>query len=303
MIRALASFILLLFLAAGCEKNPADLLPDSDIELTDGLCLVSGDQVVLNHHDIDYYDFSARMIYLKNSTSFSEVFGEYGVSALYSGGEKIYDLSLKPGYSSTMPEGPFIWTDPTFYPDFVIAISHMWTYGQRALDLPDERDDPRIVKALEKYGQFRHGLQCEIISIGYNTPENVEVRLKLTNHDAVNYYYLDPVKMGMGLFHYFTNGLSLVDLDDYKVYANGADHIQPDPWDSWDLAWMSLLEGGSSVNLTITYDHFENVPPGSYHAFFSFPGVPYHVERADLEQQDGRLWMGELLLDSQVEVE
>ena len=63
MIKAIASFFLLLILAAGCQKNPADVLPDSDIELTDGLCLVAGDQVVLNHSDIDYYDFSARIIY------------------------------------------------------------------------------------------------------------------------------------------------------------------------------------------------------------------------------------------------
>lgn len=305
MKRALAPLFLLLITAAGCEKwkFPANQLPDSDIELTDGFCLVSDDQVVLNHHDIDYYDFSAHMVYLKSSTSFSDVFGEYGVTAAYAGGEKIYGLSLHPGYMSSMPEGPFIWTDPTFYPDFVIAISHMWTYGWRAADLPDERDDPRIVDALEKYRQFRYGLQAEITSIVYNSPEDVEVQLELTNNDAENYYYMDPGKMGMGLYHYFTNGLTLWDSLEYRFYTHETEPIQPDPWDSWDMDWMSLLEAGSSVTLTITYDHFETVPEGSYSAFFRFPGVLYHVERADLEQQDGRIWLGELLLNSQVEVE
>jgi len=303
MIKAIASFFLLLFLAAGCQKNPADVLPDSDIELTDGLCLVAGDQVVLNHHDIDYYDFSAHMVYLKPSTSFSDVFGEYGVTAVYAGGGKIYDISLHPGYSSSMPQEPFIWTEPTFYPDYIIAISHMWTYGQRAAHLTNERYDSRIAEALEKYGQFRHGLQAEISSIVYNSPEDVEVQLELTNSDTGNYYYLDPGKMGMGLFHYFTNGLSLVDLDEYAAYANNAGHIQPDPWDSFDMEWMSLLEGGSSVTLTITYDSFDTVPPGSYSAFLTFPGMGHQVGRDDLEQQDGRIWLGELLLDSEVVVQ
>jgi hypothetical protein len=303
MIKAIASFFLLLILAAGCQKNPADVLPDSDIELTDGLCLVAGDQVVLNHSDIDYYDFSARIIYLKQPASFSDVFGEYGVTAAYAGGEKIYDLSLHPGYSSSMSLGPFIWTDPTFYPDYTIAISHMWTYGERAAHLTDERDDPRIVEALEKYGQFRHGLQGEITSIQYNAPEDVEVQLKLTNRDAGNYYYLDPDRMGSGLFHYFTNGLSLVDLEEYAVYTNGTAHVQPDPWDSFDMDWMSLLEGGSSVTLTITYDHFDTVPPGNYSAFLTFPGLGHQVARGDLEQEDGRIWLGELLLAGEVVVE
>lgn len=302
MIRALASFILLLLLAAGCEKDPADLLPDSDIELTDGLCLVSGDQVVLSHLDIDYYDFNAHLIYLKTKT-FPDVFGVYGVTALYAGGEKIYDLSLHPGYSSSMPEGPFIWTDPTFYADNIIAIDRMWTFQQMTSDLTDEREDHRIKEALEEYGQFRNGLRCEITSIQYNSAEDVTVQLELTNSDPGNYYYLDPGRMGMGLFHYFTNGLYLVDQEGTTIYSNNAEHIQPDPWDSYDMDWMSLLEGGDSVTLTVTYDSFDTVPPGSYVAFFTFPGLHHQVEKEDLEQQDGRIWLGKLELMGQVEVE
>ena len=32
---------------------------------------------------------------------------------------------------------------------------------------------------------------------------------ELYNPDTLDYYYLDPDKMGIGLFHYFTNGLYL----------------------------------------------------------------------------------------------
>lgn len=295
----------LLFLLAGCEKEkfPADPLPDSNIELTDGFCLVSGDQVVLNHEDIEYYDYSAHALYLKSPKTFSEVFKVFGVSAVYAGGEEIYNLSLNPGYSSFMPQGPIIWTDPTFYPDYIIAIDMMWTYEQLLESAADVREDPRIVEVLKKYGQFRNGLHCEITSITYTSQEDVEVELELTNPDMENYYYLDPGKMEMGLFHYFTNGLTVWDQVSSQYVSSEIEHIQPDPWDSFDMEWMSLLEGGSSVTLTITYDQFGALQAGSYEAFFTFPGMHYQVERDDLDQQDGRIWMGDIEMGSQVVVE
>lgn len=296
---------LLLFLLAGCEKenNLADLLPKSDIELTDGFCLVSGDQVVLNHEDIDYYDYSAHVLYLKSPKTFSDVFEVFGISAVYADGEEVYNLSLNPGYSSFMPQGPIIWTDPTFYPDYIIAIDMMWTYEQLLESAADVREDPRIVEALEKYGQFRNGLHCEITSITYTSPDDVKVQLELTNRDAENYYYLDPGKMEMGLFHYFTNGLTVWDHVSSQYVSSEIEHIQPDPWDSFDMEWMTLLEGGDSVTLTITYKQFGTLQPGTYSAFFTFPGMHYQVEREDLDQQNGRIWMGDIEMGGQVVVE
>ena len=305
MRRAIAPYILLLFLTAGCEKEqfPANQLPDSDIELTDGFCLVAGDQVVLNHHDIEYYDYSAHTIYLKPPRTFSEVFEVYGVTSVYAGGNKIYNLSLHPGYSSTMPFEPIIWTDPTFYPDYIIAIDKMWTVQEMLGGAADPREDSRIVEALEKYGQFRDGLQCEITSITYSSAEDVEVSLELTNADAENYYYLDPGKMGMGLFHYFTNGLTVWDPVSSLYISSEMEPVSPDPWNSFDMEWMSLLEGGSSVSMTLTYDQFGALRPGTYDAFFSFPGMHFQVNREDLDQPDGQIWMGDIEMGGEVVVE
>jgi hypothetical protein len=259
--------------------------------------------VVLNHFDIEYYDYGAHLVYLKSPYSFEEDIEKRGVSAVYAGGEEIYALSFHPAYLSSMPQGPFIWTDPTFYPDFIVAIDWMWTYRQMADGIPDPRKDPRIVEALKKYGQFREGLHGEIVSIDFSSPEDVVVELELTNRDAGNYYYLDPGKMGMGLFHYFTNGLIMWDSATSRPVTHEMETIQPDPWDSFDMEWMSLLEGGSSVTLTIAYDQFEAVQQGSYDAFFTFPGMHNHVDRDDLEQVDGRLWLGEIEMSSKVVID
>ena len=94
MRRTIAPHILLLFLLAGCEteKDPADLLPDSFIELTDGYCLVAGDQVVVNHHDIEYYDYGAHLVYLKDHRSSELILEEAGALKVYAGGEYMYML-------------------------------------------------------------------------------------------------------------------------------------------------------------------------------------------------------------------
>ena len=305
MRTALAPLVLMLILVSGCEieKDLADRLLDSSIELTDGYCLVAGDQVVVNHYDIAYYDYGAHLIYLKDHMSSEKMLEETGALTVYAGGEEIYTVPTQPGYSSFMPQGPIIWTFPTFYEDNIIAISLIRSYEAISGGAADSREDSRIVKALEKYGQYREGLHCEIVSFHYSAPDEVVLRLKLTNMDAVNYYYLDPEKMGMGLYHYFTNGLKLWDAEEHQSYTHQTEHIQPNPWDSWDLDWMSLLEGGNSATITIEYNSFESLPPGTYWTMFRFPGLGSQVERNQLAQRHGQIWLGELQLNKEVVVE
>lgn len=297
---------LLLILLAGCEKeiDLSDRLPNSTIELTDGYCLAVGGQVVVNHHDISHYDYGTHLIYLKDGVSSGELLEEARAIQVYAGGEEIYTIFTQPGYSSSMAsEGPIIWTHPTFYPDYIIAIDRIPTYTVLLAEAPDPREDQRIADALKKYGQYYGGLSCEIVSCNYSDPGEVILKLELSNRDEMNYYYLDPEKMGMGLFHYFTNGLKFWDTEARDSYNNQAEHIQPDPWDSWEMEWMSLLEGGSSVVITLEYNSFDPVPSGSYRATFSFPGLGSQVERDQLAQRHGQIWLGRLQLGAEVVLE
>lgn len=304
MKRAIAPCILLLLVLAGCEKDEPGQLRDYTTGPTDGYCLMVGDQVVLNHHDMEYYDYGTHLIYLKSGISSEALLEAYDSLTLYAGREKIYTIYFQPGYfSHIVSEGPIIWTHPTFYPDYILAIDRIPIYEVVTGQVADCREDPRIVEALQKYDQYRDGLQGEIVSCMYSARNGMEVQLKLTNGDEVDYYYLDPERMGMGLFHYFTNGLTLWDPEEHQAYSCQVQHIQPEPWDSWDLEWMSLLKGGNSVTITLDYPNFEPVPPGSYQAMFQFPGLGSHVTRDELDQRYGRIWLGKLWLGKEVVVE
>jgi len=303
MRRAIALLSLLLFLLAGCdtEEDPADILPDSSGELTDGFCLVSGGQVLYTHSDINYYDFGAHLVYLKPpvTTSILMTVDELSV---YAGGEEIYSLTTQPGSASPEPEEPLIYADLVSYAENILPIAWLQSYEEMQAD-DDPREDPRIVDALTNYEQYREGLQCEILSVHYVSAQEVVVELKLYNGDPVNYYYLDPGRMGPGLFHFFTSGLLVWDEDRNKTYESREDGVEPEQWDSWDPAWLSLLESGASDTLSIEYNRFQVVPPGTYPVFFTFPGLSYQVDWEDLEQPNGRIWLGELKLQSEVLVE
>ena len=305
MRRAIAPFILLLIVLAGCEteKDPVDEPLDPSFHLTDGFCLVKDSRVVLNHYDIDYYDYSAHLIYLKSPGVFEQEFKYKDAGTIYADSTRIYDLSFVSHAASYIPQGPVIWFPSIFSPEYTVRIDMAWINDPMGEDANDPREDPRIVEALEKYGQFRHGLQVEIASVRYNSPENVVLELELRNEDSVNYYYFDPEKMGMGLYHYVTNGLYLSDMETGQSYHHLINGTQPDPWDWLELEGMSLLESNSSVILTITYDHFDELPPGNYTAYFQFPAPNGRVPREDLDRENGRIWLGELQLYGEVVIE
>jgi hypothetical protein len=55
--------------------------------------------------------------------------------------------------------------------------------------------------------------------------------------------------------------------------------------------------------LTISYEDFEEVPAGSYQAYFRFPGLGSAVGPEDLNQLHGRIWLGKLWLSREVVVD
>lgn len=272
-------------------------------ELTDGFCLVSNDKVILNQNDIEYYDYSAHLIYMKNKKSFAGEIEGIEDFNVFADKTKIYTGQIFPGYSSYMPSGPVIRTHPSGYGDYITSIDFIQIIDKSGNTLPDPREDERILKALKKYNQFHAGLSCEMKSVQYLASDNVKVELEITNNDPFKYYYLDPDKMGMGLFHYFTNGLYFRDFESHETYTHKVQHTQPEPWNSWKKEWLSIINGHESKTITIIYDTFVEVPHGQYKATFQYPGLTYQVEKEDVKQANGQIWLGKLDMIKDVTIE
>jgi hypothetical protein len=244
--------------------------------------------------DIDCYDFSSHYVYLKKEKPFLKeiVIGNFCV---YIADKEIYKGLLHPVYSSTMSQGVVVYTPNILLPDYIFNID--WIYILQHADDPlpnDPRDNQEIINSLKTNDLYREGLSCEIQSVRFLSNNGVELKFKLTNNDNINYYHLDPDKMGFGLFHYFTNGPAFLNVGNPEYYCHKMEVVHPDPWDSWQKEWLSLIKGKETKIFTIEYNLFEQMPAGKYRVSFSFPGLT-HVDRKDLNQIDGRIWLGESL--------
>ncbi|MEF8812071.1 MAG: hypothetical protein V5A47_14180, partial [Bacteroidales bacterium] len=122
------------------------------------------------------------------------------------------------------------------------------------------------------------------------------------NEDSFSYYYLDPGKMGTGLFHYFTNGLYISDEATHESYAHKMKVESPESYKTWKKEWLSLIKSGETKTSTITYNRFEVVPTGMYTARFTFPGLHW-VDKEELKQDQGRIWLGKISFQKEIIVQ
>ena len=262
-----------------------------------GFQMKTGNLTILEQNEIDYYDFSAHMIYLKDEHSLIKSIGGALID-VYVDSTIIYPIVLYPmSTSSYSPYGANIMSWPSLYPDNIVFIDYADFSG-----LTDKRNDDRIIDVLKKYDKFHEGLSCDIQSVQVTTDNKVNLGLTLSNNDTFDYYYLDPVKMGLRLFHYFTDGLILTDNQNSKYMQRGGS-IPPVPWNSWNKEWLSLIKAGEKIDISILYDQFDPFPTGLYKALFQFPGLTYQLKKSDIQQESGRIWLGEMTITKDISIE
>lgn len=282
-----------------CEDDNTEIQKD----ISNGFCLKIGEDFTISNSDIDYYDFSAHLIYLKES---NQLLSEIDVSSgftVYADKEEIYSGLFQPSYSSYLSTGPVIHSFPVFFGKYVISIDWRQTIDSMGNYAIDPRLDERIVKTLKKYNKYHEGLNAEIKSINYSLEKEMVVMIELKNTDSFNYYYLDPAKMGIGLFHYFTNGLRLLLDEKHQVYTHNLEIEMPDPWNFWSTGWLSLIKSNESKIIKIIYNNFDELPQGNYTAYFEFPGLSHQPLKNELLLADGRIWLGELYLSNKFKVQ
>jgi hypothetical protein len=218
------------------------------------------------YSDIELYDTSAHVIYFKKvHDEFKKI--ETGSFTFLDKGDPIYTGSFWPGYSSSGPTGPFIMSPPSFYGNYALKIDN-WHTGK-----PDVRNDPKMIELLKKNNLFHSGLAI-----------------------SSDLLILDFEKTGPALFHYFTNGIYIYDLNHNEVFSSTIQFQAPDPSISWKIDWLSELKSGDSKEYTINYAIKNPINPGVYYTTFEFPGIGYQVPIDQLYQGTSRIWFGDIQL-------
>lgn len=131
----------------------------------------------------------------------------------------------------------------------------------------------------------------------------IELNLKLRNDDSINYYHLDPGKMGVGLFGYFTAGLNIFNVENGEWISGELPIIKPNSKDEWKHAWLSLIRSAEQKGIILHYKNYGEIEPGRYRVHFDFPGLTYQVSRDELNLNDGRIWLGKTNVQRQLIIE
>lgn len=277
MKKTLIAASLILIVLTSCEKNSF---------VSDDNLLVKDNGVAYTYRDFEIYDSSTHIFYFK--TSHPEFLTEKASKfSLMAYGNEIYNGIFWPPYSSSLPVGSYIDAGMSLYQDFAFRVNFM------SVDYKpeDKRNDPAIILALKDHNLLHSGLSVAINSVE-RTGSLMAFKFTVTNHDINNLLIIDPDKTGPALFHYFTTGLYITDLNNNEVFSQGIAPQAPDQWDSWNINWLSRLNPGESKEFTINYTVNSILIPGEYKASFQFPGLEFQVTKEQLYQPGGRIWLG-----------
>ncbi len=297
----------LIALLYSCEDN--NLYPK--FTPSEGINIIIGSQAIITSDMIEYYDNSTNLFYLNNNLP--EEFNYYEKSKFWitDNQEIIFEGALRLdcpcGNDSTIKtelhKGYF-----NFTMKLVKSQANMSYYFSNE----DETNDNLFTGTMKKYGKYREGLKAEIDEIKRFDNYNIQVTIKITNLDTVNYYIPDPEKMGINLYHYLTGGLTLQDPNSYELTANNIKILRPlknnvkpsypEESETWNQSWLTLIEGKEDFYITLDYTQFDPVSPGKYTAAFNFTGLKGNLESADLQLENGRIWIGEIGLSKDIEL-
>ena len=278
----------IIFGLVSCERSDSD--PGSDILKDDSHGAVPffqiGDIFIYDFNDLAIYDSSTHIMYFKtNHPEFDKL--KLPSFKVFLGSDTIYKGVVWPGYSSLWPSGAYIMSAPFFYQNYALRIDYSKS------STPDLRNDPRIIQSLKDKDILHSGLFVEIHSLEISGTL-ARLSIIVTNMDQSDLLILDPDKMGHKLFHYFTNGLYLRNAAGTKMITTLLESQSPVPWNGWSKDWLTELSRGASEMYSITYKFEEAVPPGSYSAWFEFPGLSSQVDLNELIQTSGRIWLGDI---------
>lgn len=273
--------ILILLITSSCEKNDHDIF------------FKIGNDLKYKLSDIELYDTSTHMMYFKTEHDEFKNLDQCTFTFLFDG-DPVYSGSLWPGYSSSWPSGPIIMS-PSMYGSYAIRI-HYWHS-----DVPDVRNDPRIIQLLNQQNLLHSGLvisECSTEIVG----TQLNFRFTISNQDQSDLLIIDLNKTGPNLFHYFTNGLYIYDLANNEVFSSTIQHQVPDPWNSWEIDWLTELKSGHSIEFTINYPLNNALPAGEYYARFEFPGLGHQVTKDQLYQGAIRIWLGDVSIKKRIQI-
>lgn len=259
--------------------NPSEEINPEDLEEVPWLA----------HNEIEFYDWSSHTFYLIDEHNSSKG-GNYFV--LTADKKPVFTGFFYSSPMSSFPPLPIIITDCNFgSPKDVITLNRFGFIDTDGII----SNDSKFRNEMENSGLLKEGIDVDLLALKRENASKLKYTFKITNHDVDNIYILDPTKMGASRFHYFTNGVSLrkdnVSYNSSNLESTASDKILSN--------WYFKLTPGEAITRTVTLKGFDSLPTGDVKARFHFPGA-YYLKEGEWKKSDGRLWIGSLWVEQEL---
>lgn len=294
MIKIYLTGIIIAFFLISCNKQEENPILNNRISDA-GIFFRTSSGLTYSFDDFDFYDSSAYMFYFKTNHEELE-YTKLHYFTFVENDNPIYSGKFWPPIMSSIPSGPFIGSMFSSFPDYTMKIGYI--YG----DEPDPRNSPEMIRVLKEHGLLRSGLSVTIDDAEINSTI-VTIDVTVTNNDVTDLLVLDPDKMGIDLFNYFTSGAYVYTVNYDFLAFSVVNYAIPDIEQEWSEDWLTKLGHDESLNFRISYTLNEKISADDYIVKFRYPGLGNQVKLEQLYQDNARIWLGDILCSKRVSAE
>lgn len=287
------SYILILsLLLVSCEVNNSDPEPEPD---QDSITVIKpdpeyffkvGNSLYYRYSDLELYDSSAHIFYFKtNHPEFDK--NSQSVFSVIIKSDTIYKGDFWPMFRSDTPTRVYIHTWPFWLQNYALWIENRYNIK------PDLRNDPVIIQAFKDRNLLHSGINLAINSLEV-TNTQVTFSFTLTNKGQSALLIMDPDKMGINLFHYYTNGLLFRKTSDGSSFYVSVPSQAPSHYTVWLIDWLTKLNSNETKTFNLIYPLNSPIASGEYKITFVYPGFNLQISKDQLIQDNARIWLGDV---------
>ena len=271
---------LIFMISNSCDSDPNVELNNSElsIEFSDG--------TILTENEIEFYDNSTHTFFLKSDLISETPLTNFKITV---DTDSILGGVFHSCVLSSMPPTPYYISDCFFSGHDVLTIGYYGT-GENVLN------DSRILNSLIESNNFRQGLSFQIDSIRVIESDgqtDVVSTITIKNNDNIAYYIPDINKMGDQYYTDYSGGLSFSNVNT-GLSSFIKDSNSDKQRDDIKIEDLSKLKANSEVTYTYTSRNYHAIPTGEYRVRARFMGIVYTATDFELNQNDGRIWVGEI---------
>lgn len=282
-----------------------ELLFSCSIEEETGLRIEISDNYILTESDIELYDSSTCMLFLRRNISLPINDHENHSSefSIYINNDLIYNGIFFPAYASSLSPSPIYIA--CYTPDSIDTYLLHFKHVDFPVNTTDERNNSRLISFYKQHQLLRNGISCTMENVELSEIDNsiLNIDLMIQNNDEHPYLIPDQSKISSDQFFMLSGGFTLRDASTGDGYGQILDNsiLDKSIMSQENLKFLNQME---KVTFSVTAKFRSEIEKGTYYCELYYGNIIY-LQWIDLElnQSSGRVWVGEDYTKKDFEIE